>query len=256
MKFLNVINMKKIVFPFLGIVMLGLSSCMKPGDNIICYTDLGMPAIVGDAFIQIPPVPIIFTPSEKPGGEPVVVPELMDKLFDEFWGGEAIWSYFCINYDQPSSYDYPTAYDFQYSKIEMGSPQGTTGGASSSNDYNFPIDEIELQGFIKNVIFILFVHKAPIDQKFIYEMTFDKDVNQDDTKMLTLRAKKNGVGTKEEKKIGYMYAINLSNLSYYNNGKTLKASFQYKTGVDEDGKDVYKLFTDRNGNSVIQLSFE
>ena len=256
MKFLNVINMKKIVFPFLGMVMLGLSSCVKPGDNIICYTDYGMPAIVGDPYDQYPPVPIIFTPGEKPGGEPVVVPELMNEIFEEFWGGEAIWTYFCINYDQPSSYEYPTAYDFQYVKIEKGYPQGTTGGASNSNDYNFPIDNMEMQGFIKNVIFIVLVHKAPEDQKFIYEMTFDKDVNKEDTKILTIRAKKNGEGTKGERNIGYIYAFDLRNMLYYSTEKTVNISFQFKTGVDKDGNDEYKLFTNKSGNTVFPFPIE
>ena len=256
MKILNVINMKKIVFPFLGMVMLGLSSCIKPGDNIQCFNDLGMPAIVGDPYDQYPPVPIIYTPSDKPGGEPVVVPELMNELFSEFYGGEAIWTYFCINFDQPSSNGYPTAYDFQYGKIDMVSPQGTTGGASTSNEYNFPIEDMGLQGFIKDVIFIILAHKAPEDQKFTYEMTFDRDVKLDDTIILTLRAKKNGEGTKGERNIGYIFAFNLRNLTYYSSGKTVNVSFQYKTGVDDTGKDVYKLYTDNNGNSVLPLTFE
>ena len=48
MKFLNFLNMKRIVLPFLVMVTLGLSGCMKPSDNIQNYQYI--PAFVESDF--------------------------------------------------------------------------------------------------------------------------------------------------------------------------------------------------------------
>ena len=88
--------MKKIIFPFLAVCILVLSSCMKKGENIESYGD--EPAIVG--------LTDLFKPLLITRWGTFVAPELQDKIWIDVMEGDLLWTYFKINYDQQPSKDY------------------------------------------------------------------------------------------------------------------------------------------------------
>ena len=248
MKILNSLNMKRVVFPFLCMVMLGVTGCMKPGDNIQCYND-GMPAIVEVSYDNIQPLPLIIVP----GDEYIYAPELSDHLYTDIMEGDAIWTSFCINRTQPSGYQYEIASDLAYMKVGQGYSQGTPNGESIASDFNSSINSMEIATLIKNNLFFIFVHKAPEDQKFTYEMTYSPTANPP---VLYIRAKKDGSGSKAEKEFMYPYAFNMySFFSHYKDGSNkVSFSIQYQTGVDADGNAVYKTYEDQRGNTTIEIT--
>ena len=124
--------MKKIIFPFLGICMFVLSGCFKTGPNVNYYSE--EPAIVGlsDSF-----QPTLITQFGT-----FIAPDLQSKIFSDVMEGDALLTQFSVNLDQQPY----TASDLEYFKIEKEYPRATTGGESSSDDYNFPIENMGLYG--------------------------------------------------------------------------------------------------------------
>jgi len=236
--------MKRIVFPFLGMVMLGLSSCMKPGENIQDFQYV--PASV---LFDIRYGLMLNTPIGLVGAQKI-------QNAGDLWEGDLVLAFFTVNYDQQASEEYFYAYDLDYVKIEQGYATGTSGGESTSNDYNFPIEVIvDVFGLFEHNLFLALGHKAPEDQKFIYEMTFDRDV-QSGRQEVKIRAKKNGEGTKPEKNIGYPYAFNIRSLLNNSTDVPTKFVIYFKTGVDNDGNEKFTLLTDGNGNSEFEDKFK
>ena len=222
--------MKKLVFLFLSMFMLGLSGCMDKGDNIEPFPT--MPAIVSfDNIIQ----PVIITPWGT-----YYLSGLPNDLMDE----DAIWTQFSVNYDQqPPSSKYYVVSDFQYYKVGRNYPIETAGGMSANN-FDFPLKNVEPIGRVVydwgDVLFFGFELTASSDQEFIYEMTYDPN----EIDVVYLRAKENSsMGA-----YPYFYAFDMryyyTRLPGYSD-HIVKFNIMYQTGVDEEGNDIYKAW-DKN----------
>ena len=211
--------MKKIVFPFLSIAMLGLSGCFKSGDNIQTFPE--MPAVVD--FYTSPFQPMIITPYGS-----YFAPDLLNAMGTDLNDEDAIWTTFSINYDQqPASAMYYTVSDMEY--IKVGKSDLST---SSGDDFNAPIEDMQVIWRSGNVLFFFFRHTAPADQKYIYEMTYDYT----DPSVAYIRAKENGTGLQQSGTFVYLYAFDIQFFRYNNK----EFNMMYYTGVDEEGNDVYK----------------
>ena len=240
--------MKKLVFPFLGILMLGLSGCMdKSGENIECFQDMLIPTIVEFGFTGKPE---IITPLGR-----FVAPELQNALFTEIDDGDALLTYFCINYDQQISTDYTMASNLQWVKIKKISPYATYGGESLADDFITPIEELAVYSVIQYnnyqiVMFLTFAHRAASDQEFDYQMTYDPNNNSN---RLYIRAKKRNQSTKTDTNIVFLCAFDMTSYLMTLRGSEKEISFNlyYKTG-EEDGDDVYKEWSE----NPVRISFE
>ena len=230
--------MKRIVFPFLGVIMLVFSGCMKKGDNIECYQDVPIPAIVDFDFSSFQP--LLITPFSRD----FIAPELADKIFTEINEGDALIVYFCIDYNQQPYADYYMVYNLQYVILEKSWPYATAGGESTTDDFNYPVEGLDIIGLERDVMFFAFYHKAHQEQKFTYEMTYDR-ANTAEIPILYIRAKKSGENLSGNINVGYPYAFNM--YSFFNEFKDsenwIRFEIHYKTGVDDDGNDIYERYS-------------
>ena len=235
---MKILNMKRIVFPLFVVVMFGLSSCMKPGDNIQEYQYI--PAIVEfsfDLFQNTLKTPL-------PLG-PIVSSQIQNAT--DLGEGDAIITSFTVNHDQQASAEYTTAYNIGYDKINRAIPEATTGGESMTGDFDLPIEALYIYGWVGYNWFFGFGHKDVTNQdSFVYEMTYDSDMP-----VVYLRAKKSSAGVAA-------CAFNLYSffMTHKNVDNIVEFTIQHKIGVDEDGNDEYRLFTDDYGQSVIKISVE
>lgn len=237
MKFLNVLNMKRIIFPFLVMVMLGLSSCMKPGENIQNFSYL--PAIVDFDFsfgfiLKTTPLGIL-------ASNEIQTASGLDL-------GDPILAFFSVNYDKQPSTEYTIVENFEYIKGSRGYAAKTSEGVSITGDYDLPIEMVEFFGYVNNYIFLGFVHKGITDKDcFIYEMTYGN------TPELFIRAKKIDTGSKNSLCAFSMYSFFMEHKDAENK---VEFTIKYKTGVDDKGDDVFKTLTDSYGNTKIKLPVE
>ena len=229
--------MKKIISPFLGIVMLGLTNCIDPGgDNITSYSTV--PAIV-EEFDIATFQPALFTSLGK-----VIAPELQKALTSELYDGAAVLANFEINADHQPSTEYTIASNVQWIKIDQVRAYSTNGGESMSGTFDVKIERINDVVLVfceyNTFIFIVFAHEAPADQKFIYEMTYDASENTD---IVYIRAKNNGQGTKANTTFTCLYAFDITDylMALRQGEKRVTFKLKYKTG-EEEGKDVYREY--------------
>jgi len=222
--------MKKLVFAFLGVLMLGLPSCMKTGDNISNYQDI--PAIVGISYET-------FQPTIITSGGTFLAPELSNYLYTELFEGDAIWIYyFSINYDQPTTTGEYIAYDLQFFTVETGWAQ-----SGMSGEYDVPITNMGVADLVGNVMFCVFEHKAPTDQKFRYELTYE--TNEASELELCIRAEyADTESTGTATTVNYPFAFNMYYvfIQYKGADNIVKFKMKYKTGVDDEGNDEYTYY--------------
>ena len=238
--------MKRIVFPFLSAAMLLFSGCMDTGGNSQCFEY--QPLIVGFSYEMFQPT-IIF------GKNQYIAPDLQDKFFSEIDEGDALIANFCIDYDQQPYAGYTTVYNLQYAKVETAWPQATTGGESNAGDFNYPIENVEILGINNYVLFLGLIHQAPTDQKFTYEMTYDRSYNSEDaaeTPAVYIRAKNVNDSSSSKTDLYVFYSFNLSSFLWYHKGSDNKVVFRifYKTGVDDEGNDEYKEYLLPNNEPI------
>ena len=227
--------MKKIVFPFLFVVMLGFSGCIKPGDNIQTFSTFGIVELNWEIFQLTLKTPI----------GPVYASTLQtDPDLSEH---DAVAASFSINFDQQTSDKYYVTSDLQAVKVNRESAEATPGGESMSGDFDLPIDDIGIWGNVGYTIFFEFAHKNATNQDtFLYEMTYDNEQTEG-TPVVKIRAKKNSGGSKRAVCAFDMYIFFWINRDDDNK---VKFNIQYKTGVDEDGNDVYSYCKDNSGNVI------
>ena len=235
--------MKKLVFPILGLLMLGLSSCVKPADRIESFI---LPGFVDLTFN--------LTTTLRTSLGQISCSELQDVT--DLMYGDAVVAEFSINWDQQPSKDYKLVNDFYYEKVDIGGAAGTTGGDSQTGDFTFPIENFGVIGLFEKTLFIVCVHKAPEDQKFSYEMTYDRDVTSG-YQILKIRAKKVDEGTEVEKTVIRYFAFRLDNFFENSDEEIIKYQILFKTGVDSEGKDKYDVYQDpRTGDSIFRYDKE
>jgi hypothetical protein len=227
--------MKKIIFLFCGLLMFGLSSCIKPGENTQDIKAYGI--FDNDIFIRI-----IRTSSIGP----IYAAELQSVTDLEI--GDAVFVSFRINFDQQTSNDYWVVSDLQYEKLNLERAIPTTGGESTTGDFDLPIETLRIFDNVGYYFFFGFNHKGIGEgDKFLYEMTYNGEKTED-TPELIIRARKSSEGSKYSE-----CAFNLSYFLWDNRGSdnTVKFSIKYKAGVDNDGKDDYRYCTTNDGSVAI-----
>ena len=236
MKILNVLNMKKLVFPFLVMVMLGWTGCMKPGDNIQDFQYVV-------AFVEFDFELGLFQNVLKTASGTMASNEIQRA---DLYDGDALLAFFTVNFDQQVSDNYTLVYDFNYIKCSRGVAEATPGGASVAGDFDLPIGAIDIFGGLDNSLFFGFRHKDISDKdNFIYEMTYD--VNEP---VVYLRAKKNATGSKNT-----VCAFNMYRFFSDHKNADNKVTFtiKYKTGVKDNGEDDYETFVFENGSPQITV---
>lgn len=223
--------MKKIVFPFMSIIMLGLSGCFNGGDNISTFPVA--PAIVDFYSAILQPKIITYYGT-------FFAPELQKAMFTDLDDGDAIYTYFSVNYDQqPSSAEHYTVSEMQWIKVGRAYPAATPGGESTDDDFDVSIKDMKCAWMYDNIVFFEFEHTAPIDQKFTYEMTYDSD----DPSVVYFRAKKNGTGTQTTSTLIYPYTFDMR---FFPKDADNKLNFYIKYQVvDEEGNVEYKDWSDK-----------
>ena len=215
--------------------MLGLSGCIKDGDNITNYSP--MLAVVGSTYSMQPTI-------ETDIGT-ILAPDLMEHFYVDLFEGDALIVTFSIDYDNQPSTEYRTASNLQYVKIGRSSPIPNSG--SESGDFSTPIEDLGDIYLLGNTLFFAFIHTAPGDQEFEYEMTYDRE---EDAAIPTiyLRAKKFGTGSIAEGTFPFLYAFDMRYffMQYKDSENNVKFNIKYKTGVNGDGTDKYNDWDDGN----------
>jgi len=235
--------MKRIVFAFLGTLMLWTSGCMKMSDNITCIGSNN-------------PIPAIFTESSSDIDQPalmvrggiLVAEELQNNT--ELKDGDALLTLFCVNYDQQISKNYTTVYNFEYKPVDQGFSQPTDDGQTEAGDFDLPIEKMAYVGRVGNILFFAFEHKNSSEQGFVYEMTYDRNETNDPTAYF--RAKSAEQSLEKDTKYGY-YAFDVNSFFEQLDQESenlVKFKIQYKVGVDEEGNDEYKNCQNPLNNST------
>ena len=241
-------NIKKIIFPFLGMIIFIMPGCMKDGDNMQYFEYV--PAVVGYSYD-------LFQPTINTLVGTFLAPELQNVLFVELIEGDAILTSFYVNYDTQIASEYPIAYDVLYSKIVTGYPQSIAEG-QTTGDFDLPIENMVIYGRVGNIWFFLFRHTAPTDQKLVYEMTYESNAT-DNIPVVSIRAKKDEQqDSQAATTTDYLYAFDMYTffMTYKDTNNWVKFKIQYKTGVDDDGNDKYKDYVDSQFGSVIEFQIE
>jgi len=204
---------------------------MKPVDNIQDF--VYVPAFVDFSF-----TPVFGNVLRTPYGL-VVSNEIINA--DDLMGGEAVLTSFTVNHDKQTSTEFTFAYNLGYVIINRGTAQATPGGASTG-DFDLPIENVELFGWVGYNLFFGFFHNdkdATKDDKFFYEMTYESG-----EPIVYIRARKGGTGVP---------ACSFNMLSFFttlpkDDNNKVRFKIKFKTGEDEEG-DQYGSFN--LGNDVV-----
>jgi len=228
--------MKKILFGFLCLVILSVSSCFKieNKDDIITFPS--------PAVLQYNSTNELVL-SSKAGV--FLAPELESKLNTEINIGDLVFSVFSVNLSKPKSASgYYTAYDILLAKVYTRTPVATEGGVSETGDYNSSIREIQILDFWNNYLYFGLIHSAPEGQEFVYEMTYDIN-EKNKTPTVYIRAKKSGEDiTGDVTNTAMFYAFDMTELAlkFINSDNRLNLNIMFKTGVDKEGNEVFTNF--------------
>ena len=229
--------MIKRVFFFLGILTIGLPGCFEPGENIQNIPEIA--AIVGFDYDMLQPVLII------PGGE-VLAPELTNKEGINY--GDAVIAAFIINHDRQPFPGYLVASELEVFKINKTWPQGTPGGVSAAGDFNDIITDMAIYSAVEHgndeiVFFCYFVHTAPPDHIFEYELTYDTE-DDSDMPSVYIRAKISGQSTTSPALNVILHAFDMTYLytMFKQSGKS-HYRIMYNAG-GQDGEESFKFWND------------
>jgi hypothetical protein len=227
--------MKKQFFPFVCMLMLGFSSCLDSHDNISYYSD--MPALIGISYETLQPTVITSLGT-------FLAPELQEHLYTELYEGDAVWTYFNVNYDQPTASGAHIAYNLSLFKVDTGWAQATVGGESAAGNFNIAIENMQAVDVVNNVVFFIFEHTTvPRDQAMVYELTYDIDATSEPE--IYLRAKRDyKEGSESVGTLQHPFAFNMSSffMKYKDANNMVKFKIKYRAGVDGVGNDRYNNY--------------
>ena len=245
--------MKNLVFPILGILMLGLSGCNDKGDDIIRFPYV--PAIFGiDPDLR---QTIMITP-----GEIFLAPDLEEYyywgLLDEDY--VLIADVLLNNTRQPKNEKgYRTVTMNNYILVNNGR-KSPIGENERNEDYiNIPIERFpsidsmicfaRVAHEMMDVLYTAFYHKSSRYRAFDYEMTYDPDETAE-IPTLSVRAKGRGDFYSSSAPGEGIDAFNMH--EYYttltrDSENKVRINFRFKTGEDEDGNEIWE---NMRGNPV------
>jgi len=221
--------MKKLIFPILSMLMLGLASCKDGGDNIVSFWDI--PAIVAyDHDINQPTLITSIGTLIAPG---MIEPINEGKVFY----GDAVLTSFEINYDEQPYPEQFVATLYFIAIIDKTWPQQTIGSDNYSSIENIEgFDRIIYNDENNIVLFFVFKQRAKEDQKFEYIMLYDSN-DTSEIPTVYIFASKIGEGSGEEGTFDYIYAFDMS--YFYRSTQKQKINVKFKTGEDGEGNNLY-----------------
>ena len=196
--------MKKIIFSFLGILMLGMSGCLKPGENV---QTLYLPGIIVFDFTT-------FQLMLATSAGLFFAPDLQH--YSDITEGDIVLVEFDIDHNNQPYSDYFVASDLRIlEKINMTMPWKSTEGGS--DDFDLPIlfvntdwsDAVVYNGMV--IFFFIFNHNIASDQEIDYQMTYAVDESEM-VPTAYIRAKKVGQIIESDQIVERIQAFNMTNL--------------------------------------------
>jgi hypothetical protein len=239
--------MKKLILPILGILMLSLSGCNNDkGDEIVRYPYV--PAIFGiDWDLK---QAILITP-----GETYLAPGLTSYYpYDLDEDDVLIVDIYINKTRQPQNEKGYTTVMINYlTPLGMASPIDE----NESNIENFEsIDSMvcfaRVSHGMMDVLYTAFCHNSTRYRAFDYEITYDPD-EVAEIPTLYVRAKGRGSPYSSSALAEGTYAFNM--YDYYSTlepdaENKVRFNFKFKTGEDEDGKEIWEELQDNKGKSL------
>ncbi len=221
--------MKKIVF-LLGILILGLPSCLKESDPPV--TDyVNVPAIVQFSFETMQNMLLL------PGNVLYLAPELSS----EYSAGTMLWTDFTVDEGNQQYSDYWSVSKLVVHGVINSTYVKSVAKEEMSDDFNSPIYNVFIRPVaIGKVIFFGFTQKAPSGQIFEYEILYDQDSDNSTTPVLYIRSRKVNEVTGSETEVNTMYGFDLTPFLEKFKGTDGYTRFYIEclTGT-KDGEDVY-----------------
>jgi len=224
--------MKKIIFPILGMIMLGLSSC-NDGDNIKPYWDV--PAIVG--FNSELSQPTLITSEET-----FIAPMLQRHLsIGDISLGDALLTFFEVNFDQQSFPGHIEVSFLEAWHIDKTFPRQTITSEDHTTIENIAGHDVIIFNNKNNIVlFFAFEHLTHENQMFEYIMTYDPDdIAEMEIPTLYIRARKDGEGSGNVIDVRRrIHAFDMS--EFYRISNKSKINIKFKIGEDQDGDDIFR----------------
>jgi len=231
--------MKKRLFVFLSVVVLYTGGCFRieNTDDIFSYR---LPGVM--LFTDMMDLAL----HTKAGS--FLAPDLENKIFSgEIGIGDLLYTIFTVNFSlPPTSSGLYSAYDIYHAVVNTASPSATVDGASETDIYDFPIKDIAVLDFWNYYLYFAIDHQAPETQQFDFEMTYD--INETaNIPTVYLRAGKIGEeipSTGSTAISTSFFAFNMTELTlkFMTPDNRLYINIKFRTGVDNDGNEVFTNF--------------
>jgi hypothetical protein len=226
------LNMKKIVFPFLGVLMFLFSGCLKIKPSVSKYTNV--PAIVTFDFDV--PATVLVTPLGT---------FYTSELPSEYSDGDMIWIDFTYDEGNQPYSNVASASELEiHDRISRTEVKGVAK-EEMSDDYNVPISRLFINPVnIGKTIFLGLVQQAPSGQVFEYEALYDLDETPSTPPALCIRSRKVNEVTGSETKVSTMIGFDMSSFltTFQDTDGYTRFYVKYLTGT-ENGEDVYTNLT-------------
>ncbi len=171
----------------------------------------------------------------------LLAPELNGK---SFFDDDLLWTNFEVNHDNQPYSDATTVSNLVYMQV-YSSYIRTVPGGIVTDEYTAPIDHMYPAPALKavrKILFCSFGHVAPADQTYAYEMFYDPEETAD-TPTLYVRAKKSNSSTGSNINLKTCWAFEMTTFAtrYKDpSSNIVQLNIKYRTGVDDEGKDIYK----------------
>jgi len=239
--------MKKVILPFLGMLILVLSGCKKESDDI--EYGLNVAAIIGIESGQ----PIFITRDEI-----LYAPDLLDYIYyNLLYEDDPVLASFSLNKSrQPADSKYRSVSILDIIPLGITSPGEEEGGDKGTI---IPVDSMFCFDIVMydrvNVLFAGLYHNSYY-RNFAYEMTYDDLVYPDEEgatclPILSIRAKPLGNEYSAKQIYRYPYAFNLYKYLYEiltpNSENKVTFGIRYSLGLDNDKVEYWEYLKDKDG---------
>jgi len=242
--------MKKVILPFLGMLILGLSSCKKEADDIVYGSNVA-------AILGIDGQPVLITHDEI-----LYAPDLSDFLYYNgiyLYEDDPVLASFALNRSrQPAGAKYRTVSIVDIIPLGLASAVEEDRGDKGTL---VPIDSMFCFNVIlhdrNNVLFAGFYHNSYY-RFFDYEITYevgeaDEEVTGQEFPVLSIRAKPLESSKKNTLAIyRYPYAFDLYEYFHEilapNAENKVTFGIRFSKGVDKDGVEDWDYLKEKNGD--------
>ncbi len=221
--------MKKLVFPFLFVLIFGFSGCIKDSDYRFDRKDVAVLLSFSSELMRL----TMWSPIDGYC--------LVSDIPEEYVEGDVLWVDYTIDMKhQEYSNVYSATKVVIYSRINSGYVKEVPGG-SFTDDYTASISDLFVNpSAINKTMYFGFLQKAPAGQTFDYEMVYDSN-STEVYPTLFIRSKKTNEVTGAETDIETMYGFDMSYFldKYKNSENIVRFYVKIFTGISGD-QDVYK----------------